>query len=251
MFYLRETYRLHPDNESKYSELFKEYYFPVHIKSGARLIGSWVTEQGDEFMIIWEYSSYEEYEKIEQRLTRDKMYAQMKKQFQKAAKDFLVKRTDTLNSLGAFMPAKHNVSVSGYITNENGETLLVKTYWRADTWELPGGGVDDGETLDRALCREILEETGIEVKLFGITGIYSNGNTISIVFLGEARGGKLTTSNETKEVQFVNLNHANVSHYIKRGKFIPRVLDAMNGKFAPYEAFKIRPYELIERLEGN
>lgn len=251
LLYLKETYTIHPNTENECSEFFKEYYVPVHLKNGAILIGCWLTGQKNEFIIIWAYPSYQEYESITKRVLQDQMYQQMKEQLQKVAKHFLDKKTEELHSLGAIVPAKQQVSVSGYITNENEETLLVKTYWRDDTWELPGGGVDEGETLDRALYREIFEETGIVVKLIGVTGVYSNGNTISIVFRGKCIGGNLTTSNETKEVQFVKLNPTNVSHYIKRGKFVPRVLDGMNGMYAPYESFKIRPYELIERFQGK
>lgn len=48
--------------------------------------------------------------------------------------------------------------------------LLTKVHWRADTWELPGGQVEEGEALDQAVCREIKEETGLTVKPIGITG---------------------------------------------------------------------------------
>jgi ADP-ribose pyrophosphatase YjhB (NUDIX family) len=34
-------------------------------------------------------------------------------------------------------------------------------------WELPGGGLDDGESLERAARREITEETGIELDQLG------------------------------------------------------------------------------------
>lgn len=30
---------------------------------------------------------------------------------------------------------KHIIAVSALVTNENNETLLVKTHWRSDTWE--------------------------------------------------------------------------------------------------------------------
>ncbi|WP_066151040.1 NUDIX hydrolase [Halalkalibacter krulwichiae] len=156
-----------------------------------------------------------------------------------------------MTSLGEHVPQKQNIAVSGYITNDKNETLLVKTYWRSDTWELPGGGIEEGETLDIALCKEVLEETGVEVKLEGVTGIYSNGETVSIVFCGKCIGGNLKKSSETQDVRFVKLDSSNVLSYITRGKFIPRVLDAMNGSCIPYEAFKVRPYRLIKRLGGT
>lgn len=249
MFYVRETDRVLPEKVNDINEVFHEYLLPVYIKHGAKLVGRWVTGlQQDEVISIWEYPSYEEYVKIKERVVGDEMYqaAQMR-----VGPLFLEKRIDFLYSTGQYNAPKQTVTVSGFITNEQNETLLVKTFWRADTWELPGGGVDDGETLDKALCREILEETGIEVRLQGVTGVYSNGSTVSIVFLGKYTGGQVKTSPETKEVRFVPLESTNVQDYIKRGKFVPRVLDAMKGHCIPYEAFKVRPYQLLERLTGD
>ena len=61
--------------------------------------------------------------------------------------------------------------------------LLAKVHWRADTWELPGGQVEEGEALDQAVCREMLEETGLTVKPLGVTGVYYNAskNILAVV----------------------------------------------------------------------
>lgn len=46
-------------------------------------------------------------------------------------------------------PPKHTVSVSALLMNEQNEVLLVRTHWRGDTWEMPGGNVDEGENPAR------------------------------------------------------------------------------------------------------
>ncbi|WP_243123220.1 NUDIX domain-containing protein [Thermaerobacter sp. FW80] len=60
------------------------------------------------------------------------------------------------------------VAVSAYITNDKGEVLLVKSHARSGTWELPGGQVEAGEALDEAIQREVLEETGVAIRLIGL-----------------------------------------------------------------------------------
>lgn len=52
------------------------------------------------------------------------------------------------------------------VSNENGEILLIKSWLSADEWSFPGGGVSRGETFEEAACRELREETGIEVRKY-------------------------------------------------------------------------------------
>jgi 8-oxo-dGTP diphosphatase len=149
---------------------------------------------------------------------------------------------------------KHIIAVAAYVTNENGEVLLVKTHWRSDTWEIPGGQVEAGESLDQAVCREVLEETGIEIRPMGITGVYYNETKgiVAVVFKAIYVKGEIKVQpEEIKEAKFVELNETNIDEYITRPHFKSRTLDAMKAKHCtPYETWKVRPNQLIRRLDG-
>jgi ADP-ribose pyrophosphatase YjhB (NUDIX family) len=62
---------------------------------------------------------------------------------------------------------------SALVVDDEGRILLQR---RADSgnWALPGGTMDIGETLGATVVRETREETGLDVELTGILGIYTD-----------------------------------------------------------------------------
>jgi ADP-ribose pyrophosphatase YjhB (NUDIX family) len=67
------------------------------------------------------------------------------------------------------------LAVSGIVRNEQNEWLVVKKKYGGlkGKWSLPAGFVEQGETIDEAVIREIQEETGIISKVEGVIGIRS------------------------------------------------------------------------------
>lgn len=105
-------------------------------------------------------------------------------------------------------------SVTVVALNDAEEVLLIhKT--DNDLWALPGGGVDVGESVADAAVRETKEETGFDVEVTGLIGLYTNPAHVIAYDDGEVRqqfsmcftarivGGELRTSSESKEVAFV------------------------------------------------
>jgi ADP-ribose pyrophosphatase YjhB (NUDIX family) len=105
-------------------------------------------------------------------------------------------------------------SVTAIVTDTSDAILLVhKT--DNDLWALPGGGMDLGESIAQTVAREVKEETGLDVEVTGIVGLYTDpGHVIayddgevrqqcSVCFTTRLLGGVVTTSSETSEVRFV------------------------------------------------
>ena len=121
-------------------------------------------------------------------------------------------RIDYLDDPGA-PPANSVVpSANVVVINDDGQILLIR---RTDNGNiaLPGGGMDLGESITDAAVREVKEETGLDVELTGLVGIYTNPRHVieytsdgevrqefSIVFTAKPTGGAPTPSSESSEV---------------------------------------------------
>jgi ADP-ribose pyrophosphatase YjhB (NUDIX family) len=96
-------------------------------------------------------------------------------------------------------------SVAGAVINSDKSSVLLIQRRDVPVWALPGGGVELNETPEEAIIREISEETGLNVMISRLVGIYTPINKLAkYTYLYECMvlNGKLATSSETRDVQF-------------------------------------------------
>lgn len=109
-----------------------------------------------------------------------------------------------------------NFSVA-IITNDKGEILLQKRSDKEDIWGLPGGALEIGESIEEAAIRELKEETGLDIQVDYLIGVYSkyfteypNGDkaqSICYSFKGNVVSGVLSCDNkETFDWRFFDKN---------------------------------------------
>ncbi|GAB6162546.1 ADP-ribose pyrophosphatase [Desulfothermus naphthae] len=105
-------------------------------------------------------------------------------------------------------------TVDVIIYTDNKEVLLIKRKNPPFGYALPGGFVDVGETLEEAALREIKEETGLEIEIESVFGVYSSpdrdprNHTITTVFIARfPKGQTPRAGDDAKDLNFYPLNN--------------------------------------------
>ena len=144
----------------------------------------------------------------------------------------------------AKMPDRLGVAANGFIRDKTGKILLQQ---RADNgfWGLPGGQVELGESVEQTAVREVYEETGLEVRVERLIGIYSEPESypfmrypdgtivhyVTHVFICEPIAGALQLSSESTNIGYFAPDalpaQTLLSHHI-------RIADALTGLVYPF-----------------
>jgi ADP-ribose pyrophosphatase YjhB (NUDIX family) len=84
------------------------------------------------------------------------------------------------------------------------ERVLLAHRRDIDWWNLPGGGMEQDETVEEAMRREVREETGLDVVVERLIGVYSKPQKQEVVLTFRCRvvGGALSATEESRECRF-------------------------------------------------
>lgn len=106
---------------------------------------------------------------------------------------------------------------SALVVDERGAILMQR---RSDSgnWSFPGGIMDIGETLEQCVVRETKEESGLDIEITRLLGIYTDPEHIieygdgeirqefNVTFYGRVVGGRIEVSDESTEVRFLTMD---------------------------------------------
>jgi len=101
----------------------------------------------------------------------------------------------------------------GMVFVKNGKVLLSKRGMepRKGIYDIIGGFLEDNEYPDKGIIREVKEETGLNVKIQKILGIYRDyygiydEPTINIIYIGEIISGKMKPQDDISELTWFDL----------------------------------------------
>jgi 8-oxo-dGTP diphosphatase len=108
---------------------------------------------------------------------------------------------------------------AGAVVMKDGEVLLIRRGKppKLGSWSLPGGAQELGETIEDAVVREVLEETGLEVRVIAFLDVIDliekeaegiRYHYTLLDYLAEVTGGTLSPGTDAADARFFSLEEA-------------------------------------------
>lgn len=138
---------------------------------------------------------------------------------------------------------RHSVSVAAAIFDESGENVLLIKRRDNGHWEPPGGVLELDETIEDGLRREIREETGAQIRIGPLTGVYKNmqRGIVALVFRCSLASSFTDSSSEASQIRW---HPVDVIPRVMSEAYAARVLDALSAN-APT---RVRAHDGIQLL---
>lgn len=133
---------------------------------------------------------------------------------------------------------------SAIIFDKTREKILLTRRTDNGRWCLPGGAMEAGESAAETCAREVYEETGLQVEVERLIGVYTTPHRVTeyadgnrrqlVAFSFEARviGGTLGLSDETTEVGYFSLAEIETMDVMEH--HIERIQDALANQAAAF-----------------
>ncbi len=140
-------------------------------------------------------------------------------------------------------PNRPVVGVGGVMIDE-GKVLLVRrgTEPLRGHWSIPGGAVETGERLEEAVCREVLEETGLTVEPLFLVAVFQrlmpdqSGSTeyhyVLVDYVCRVLSGNPLPGDDADEVGWFALDEAETM------LMTPGTFDVVAGALVAYDAWR-------------
>ncbi len=135
------------------------------------------------------------------------------------------------------------------IIERDGRVALIERKNTPFGWALPGGFVNEGESVEQAAVREAKEETGLDVALVDLLYVYSDPrrdprhHTLSVVFVATARG-TAHAGDDARSVKWFRLDELPTLVFDHRFILDDYLLWRENGR-------RPTPRDMLVRLEAT
>ena len=143
---------------------------------------------------------------------------------------------------------RHSVSVAAAIFDDSGENVLLIKRRDNGRWEPPGGVLELDESIEDGLRREVREETGAEVDVGPLTGVYKNMNRgiVALVFRCTLVLEPRSDSEEAAEISWRSVEH--LDDFVDEA-YAVRITDAAESDARP--TIRHHDGERLTRLESS